>query len=112
MIFQVKIDGITVNRDTLNIDHVEVEAEEDFCWIHFKSGEKVKYNTSLKTFVKKYGTPDGLISAHRKYIINLPEVKRIIKYCLIKTNYAKPLELGRKAYHIVKEYLTQKLKTT
>ena len=106
----VKIKGLLRKRDTDDVEFCEVLGNSTL--IHFFNGDEARMRCSLTEFVKKYGSPQGIISAHRKYVVNLRLVNQRIKYCLCEMQCGKKIELGREADKIISDYLSRKGKKT
>jgi hypothetical protein len=106
----VKINGVETERDTSQVEFVEVtKQEKNRCILHFSNGETAKLYISLKQFLKKYGSPDGLIKAHKQFAIHINKVNKILGYCLVQMDSGKAIEMGRAMFKKVKQALTEKL---
>lgn len=106
MLIAVKINGVSVKRDTAEVEYTEVLGNSTL--ITFSDGAKGRLRCSQTEFLKKYGSADELIHAHRKYVINIQLVTERIKYCLCKMQCGKIIELGREAHDIVIAHLAKR----
>ena len=98
----VKIDGVKCTRDMAEVEFAEVLGNSSR--LNFTDGTVGRMRCSLTELIEQYGSDEGLISAHRKFVINLSCVSEIIKYCICKMNCGKQIDLGRDAYRKVCAY--------
>ena len=111
MLIPVKINGVKTERDTAQIEFVEVtKLEKNWCTLTFSNGETARLYISLKKFLKKYGSATGLIKAHKQFAIHIDKAKKILAYCRVQMNCGKPIEMSRTAFKKVKQYIIKRLK--
>lgn len=103
MLIPIKINGVSVNRDTSEVEYTEVLGNSTL--ITFSDGTKVRLRCSQTEFLEKYGSANELIHAHRKYIINLQLIVEMVKYCICKMQCGKRIDLGREAEVLVKKHI-------
>jgi DNA-binding LytR/AlgR family response regulator len=98
MLITVKINGVKCQRNVADI--IYAEACGNNIVLHFNDTRAIKYYCSLKKFLAAYGSPQGLVSAHRHYAININYISQIIKYCLVQIKTGAVFSTGRQFYKI------------